>query len=33
VFVEPGIQDNADQDPFVISDVHTMIEYLKSNNS
>ena len=29
MFVEPGQQDNADSDPFEISDVDTMMRYLK----
>lgn len=28
MFVEPGMSDNHDQDPFVVSDVDTMLEYL-----
>lgn len=29
MFVEPGLRDNADNDPFEVSDVYTMLEYLK----
>jgi len=29
-FVEPGIQDNCPEDPFEMSDVDTMLGYLKS---
>lgn len=29
LFVEPGMRDNADDDPFEVSDVDTMIAYLK----
>jgi peroxiredoxin len=30
MFVEPGFEDNCQQDPFEVSDVDTMIAYLKS---
>lgn len=30
LFVEPGIEDNADGDPFVISGAPTILEYLES---
>jgi len=30
VFVEPGFSDDCPDDPFEISDVNTMIDYLKS---
>lgn len=30
IFVEPGIRHNANEDPFVVSDAHTMVDYLKS---
>jgi hypothetical protein len=30
MFVEPGQTDNADGDPFEISDVDTMIRYLQA---
>jgi thioredoxin-dependent peroxiredoxin len=30
VFIEPGFQDDCPDDPFEISDVDTMIEYLKN---
>ena len=29
MFVEPGIEDNAGNDPFTVSDVDTMLAYLK----
>lgn len=29
MFVEPGLEDNAPDDPFEVSDVETMIEYLQ----
>jgi len=31
MFVEPGLRDNADNDPFEVSDVYTMLDYLNSN--
>lgn len=31
MFVEPGLRDNADTDPFQISDVNTMLTYLEEN--
>ena len=30
MFVEPGYQDNAEDDPFEVSDADTMLAYLKS---
>ncbi len=30
MFVEPGMDDNADGDPFEVSDAYTMIDYLKA---
>lgn len=33
MFVEPGLCDNADGDPFEVSDVYTMLEYLKKQDS
>jgi len=30
-FVEGGFEDNYDQDPFEVSDAHTMLTYLKEN--
>ena len=35
MFVEQGLKDNADGDPFEVSDANTMLDYLKSsvNNS
>ena len=30
LFVEPGIEDNADGDPFVVSGAPTILEYLES---
>ena len=32
MFVEPGLRDNADNDPFEVSDVYTMIEYLRMHH-
>lgn len=29
MFVEPGLNDNVDADPFMVSDAETMLEYLK----
>lgn len=29
IFVEPGMSDNADEDPFVVSDADTMLQYLE----
>lgn len=29
MYVEPGLRDNADNDPFEVSDVYTMLEYIK----
>ncbi len=31
MFVEPGLSDNADGDPFEVSDVYTMLEYLQGD--
>jgi len=31
MFVEPGLCDNADGDPFEVSDVYTMLEYLQGD--
>ena len=31
LFVEPGLEDNCATDPFEISDVHTMLAYLKED--
>ena len=31
MWVEPGFADNADGDPFEVSDVYTMLTYLKEN--
>lgn len=31
MFVEPGMDDNHQQDPFVVSDIETMLTYLKDN--
>jgi len=30
IFVEPGFRDNADSDPFEVSDADTMLAYLRS---
>ncbi len=30
MFVEPGLMDNCPDDPFEVSDVNTMLEYLKA---
>ena len=30
IFVEPGFADNAAEDPFEVSDVDTMLDYLRS---
>ncbi len=30
MFIEPGVSDNADGDPFEVSDAYTCIDYLKS---
>ena len=30
-FVEPGMTEDSDPDPFVVSDAETMLEYLKEN--
>jgi len=32
MFVEPGLCDNADGDPFEVSDVYTMLEYLQGED-
>jgi len=32
MFVEPGLCDNADGDPFEVSDVYTMLDYLKGED-
>ena len=32
MFVEPGLCDNADGDPFELSDVYTMLEYLQGED-
>lgn len=29
MFVEPGLNDNVDADPFMVSDAETMLDYLK----
>lgn len=29
IFVEPGMADNTDEDPFVVSDADTMLQYLE----
>lgn len=29
IFVEPGMSDNSDEDPFVVSDAQTMLQYLE----
>ena len=31
MFVEPGLSDNGDGDPFEVSDVYTMLEYLQGD--
>jgi thioredoxin-dependent peroxiredoxin len=31
LFVEPGFQDNAENDPYEVSDADTMLNYLKSS--
>lgn len=31
MFVEPGMEDNCPTDPFEVSDVDTMLDYLKAN--
>ena len=31
MFVEQGLKDNADGDPFEVSDVYTMLDYLKES--
>lgn len=31
IFVEPGYGDNAGEDPFEVSDVNTMLRYLREN--
>ncbi|WP_448560499.1 redoxin family protein [Trichothermofontia sp.] len=33
VFIEPGFSDNCPEDPFEVSDVDTMLNYLKSTQS
>lgn len=33
LFVEPGMTDNADNDPFEVSDANTMTEYLKQKGA
>ena len=33
IFVEPGFSDNCPDDPFEVSDVDTMLEYLKNVNA
>ena len=33
MFVESGLKDNADGDPFEVSDANTMLDYLKSSAS
>ena len=30
MFIEPGFDDNADGDPFQVSDAETMIKYLRN---
>jgi peroxiredoxin len=30
MFIEPGFSDNCETDPFEVSDVDTMLAYLKS---
>jgi|TARA_B100000073_G_scaffold334028_1_gene326106 peroxiredoxin len=32
MFVEPGLTDNAEGDPFEVSDVYTMLEYLEGED-
>lgn len=32
MFVEPGLSDNGDGDPFEVSDVYTMLEYLQGED-
>jgi peroxiredoxin len=31
IWVEPGLDDNADGDPFQVSDAHTMLTWLEAN--
>ena len=31
MFVEPDVRDSSDNDPFEVSDVYTMLEYLKGD--
>lgn len=31
-FIEPGFEDNCEEDPFEVSDVDTMLKYLKENS-
>jgi peroxiredoxin len=33
LFVEPGFRDNADSDPFEVSDADTVLAYLKGTES
>jgi peroxiredoxin len=33
MFIEPGFADNCEDDPFEVSDVDTMLDYLKSEQS
>ena len=33
LFAEPGLRDNAEDDPFVASDVHSMIEFLSKEET
>ena len=30
IFEEPGFQDNAEEDPYVVTDPNTILNYLKS---
>ncbi len=32
VFIEPGIEDNCESDPFEVSSAETLLEYLKTQN-
>jgi len=33
MFVEPGLRDNAEDDPFYVSDAETMLDYLKQQTT
>jgi peroxiredoxin len=31
IWVEPGLDDNAEGDPFQVSDAHTMLKWLEAS--